>query len=119
VVVPTATPGRPASYTIHSGEFPYCIARRFDVNPDDLLSLNGLSAGEVIQPGLSLNIPQSGSFPGERAWHSHPSTYTVGGNDTIYGIACYFGDVDPSSIAIANSISLTAPLTIGKTLNIP
>lgn len=119
VIVPTATPGRPSTYTLMPGEFPYCIARRFNVNPDDLLSMNGFSQGQILQPGLQLTIPQTGSFPGTRALHPHPSTYAVAVDDTIYGIACYFGDVDPTSIAAANGISLTTPLTTGRVLNIP
>jgi LysM repeat protein len=119
IVVPTATPGRPATYIIHAGEFLYCLARRFDVNPNDLMSLNGLVQGQVLQPGLKLNIPQTGSFPGNRALHSHPAQYTVNVDDTFYSIACYFGDVDPTSIAAANGLSLTSPLTTGKVLNIP
>src|SRR6188474_3083474 len=33
--LPTSAPvgTRPASYTLQKGEFPYCIARRFDVDP--------------------------------------------------------------------------------------
>jgi LysM repeat protein len=119
VIVPTATPGRPSTYTIHAGEIPYCIARRFDVNPGDLLSLNGLSAGEILQPDQTLQIPQTGSFPGNRMLYSHPAQFTVAVNDTIYSIACHFGDVDPTSIAAANNLSLTSPLTTGQILNIP
>ena len=120
IVVPTATPGRPATYTLQSGEFPYCIARRFNVNPDDLLALNGLSSsGQGLQPGLQLRIPSTGSFPGGRALHSHPTQYTVSVDDTIYKIACYFGDIDPTSIAAANGLSLSSPLTTGRTLSIP
>jgi LysM repeat protein len=119
VIVPTATPGRPATYTLQTGEFPYCIARRFNVNPDDLLSLNGLSSGQVLQPGLVLKIPQSGSYPAVRALNPHPANYTVAVDDTIYRIACHFGDVDPSSIAAANGITLTTPLTTGQILYIP
>ncbi len=119
IIVPTSTPGRPASYTLQSGEFPYCIARRFDVNPADLLALNGIGSGQVLQPGAALKIPQSGSFPGSRALHDHPTTYKVAVNDSIYKIACYFGDVDPTSIAAANGISLSTKLTTGRVLNIP
>jgi LysM repeat protein len=119
VVVPTATPGRPATYTLQSGEFPYCIARRFNTDPDDLLSANGIKSGEILQPGLVLNIPATGSFPGARALRSHPATYTVAVDDTIYKIACYYGDVDPSAIAAANNLALTSPLTTGQILNIP
>ena len=118
-VAPTATPGRPASYTLHTGEFPYCLARRFNVDPGDLLSMNGLVDGQTLQPGLVLNIPSTGSFPGTRALHTHPAQYTVNVNDNIYSIACYFGDVDPSQIAAQNGIAVSTPLTTGMTLNIP
>jgi LysM repeat protein len=119
IVVATATPGHPSTYTLHSGEFPYCIARRFDVNPSDLLNLNGLSSGEVLQPGMTLSIPSTGSFPGDRALQVHPAQYTVAVNDTFYTIACAFGDVDPNTIAAANGLAVTAPITTGQILNIP
>jgi LysM repeat protein len=119
IIVPTATPGRPASYTLHQEEFPYCIARRFNVDPNDLLSLNGLTEGEILQPGTVLRIPQTGSFPGSRALNPHPAKYSVVVDDTIYGIACHFGDVDPSSIAAANGLTLTSKLVTGTILNIP
>lgn len=119
VPVPAATPGRPNSYTLMKGEHPYCIARRFDVNPVQILSLSGLSAGGSYPPGTVLRIPQTGSFPANRSLKSHPTTYTVGANDTIYSIACDFGDVDPNAIAIANSLSAPYALTSGQTLQIP
>lgn len=123
---PAATsvpPGvRPASYTLQSGEFPYCIARRFNVDPDDLLALSGLSSSQAnsLSSGTVLKIPQSGSFPGDRALAAHPTTYTVVSSDeTIYGVACKFGDVDPAAIATANGISASASLTAGQQLQIP
>ncbi len=119
IPVPSATPGRPSSYTLHKGEFPYCIARRFDVNPNQMLSLSGLGTGGSYSPGTVLRIPQSGSFPANRTLKSHPTTYTVKSNDSIYSIACDFGDVDPNSIAIANGLSAPYNLTVGQTLQIP
>ncbi|MBN2116040.1 MAG: LysM peptidoglycan-binding domain-containing protein [Anaerolineales bacterium] len=120
--IPASAPvgSRPASYTLQKGEFPYCIARRFDVNPDDLLSLNGLSSGNLYYPNLTLKIPQSGSFPGARALRNHPATYTVAASDeTVYSVACLFGDVDPAALAQANNISPGAALTSGQQLSIP
>lgn len=125
LVNPTSTlvpvTGRPATYTLQSGEFPYCIARRFDVNPDDLLALNGLYDGSVFMAGTTLKIPQSGSFPGDRSLRPHPTTYTVTSSDeTFYSIACLFGDVDPARIAQANpGLSLGSLLPVGKTISIP
>ncbi len=121
---PAATsipPGvRPASYTLQSGEFPFCIARRFNVDPDALLSASGLTRPDLYYPGLTLTIPQSGSFPGTRMLATHPTTYTVvSGDETVYGVACAFGDLDPAAIASANGISASADLTAGQALQIP
>lgn len=122
--LPTSAPvgSRPATYTLQRGEFPYCIARRFDVNPQELLSLNSLSAAQAnsLAVGKVLSIPQRGSFPPPRALTVHPATYTVkSSSETIYGIACLFGDVDPAAIAQANNIAVGATLTSGQQLSIP
>jgi len=124
---PTTTPFppgvRPSSYTLQSGEFPYCIARRFNLNPEDLLALNPHVANipdYQIPAGTVLTIPQSGTFPGSRMLNTHPTTYTVAASDkTIYGVACYYGDIEPAAIAQANGISVSSALTIGQKLNIP
>jgi len=109
----------PSTYTLHEGEFPYCLARRFNRNPDNILALNGLTNSSVTVPGETLTIPTTGTFPGPRALLSHPTTYTVGGGDTIYSVACYFGDVDPMAIAAVNGLSSPYTLTPGSTIQIP
>lgn len=115
-----ATPGGPpANYTLQPGEFPFCIARRFDVNPYDLLSLNGLSDTSLVQPGTTLRIPQSGSWVGDRSLINHPASYTVRTGDTIYSIACAYGDVSPDMIVLQNNLSAPYTLTTGQTLVIP
>lgn len=126
VVVPTisGTVGPvPSTYTLQKGEWPYCIARRFNVNPNTLLSLNGLTIAQssMLMPGLVLSIPQTGDpFPADRAWHSHPDTYTVASSDTtVSGVACYYGDITPQAVATANNLSLSSTLTVGQTLTIP
>jgi LysM repeat protein len=123
IIVPTSTPGHPATYTLMIGEFPYCIARRFNVNQEELLSLNGLtpSTANNLQPGDVLRIPQSGNpFVGDRALHPHPDTFTVTSvKDTIYSVACYYGNVDPTQIIAANSLLSPYTLHINQTLHIP
>ncbi len=119
VSVPAATLGRPSTYTLQKGEFPYCLARRFDVNPSDLLSMNGLSASSKTVPGQSLKIPQTGNWPGTRALKSHPAEYTVKAGDTVYSVACLYGDVDPLVIAQVNGLSEPYTLEAGKKLQIP
>ena len=109
-------------YTLQKGEFPYCIARRCDVDPAALLGLNHLASGDIYYPNLTLNLPQSGKpFPGTRSLRSHPDTYTVANADmTVYGVACAYGDVDPVDIINSNTgLSLGSALTIGQRIIIP
>ncbi len=122
----TATPyaqptaGRPATYVLQKGEFPFCIARRFNVNQSELLSVNGLGLNSQVAVGATLTIPQTGNtFVGERSLKSHPGQYTVAGGDTIYTIACKFGDVSPDMIAAANGLGGSYDLSAGQVLQIP
>lgn len=118
IAVPTVT--RPAEYTIHEGEFVYCIARRFNLDPTDLMDLNGLAEGSILSPGTTLKIPQTGTWTGEgRVLNPHPTTYTVSAGETIYSIACYFGDVSPEAIIAVNGLESPYTLTSGQVLNIP
>lgn len=110
----------PNRYTLQRGEYVFCIARRFNVNPSELLSLNGLSQNQTVYPGTRLEIPKTGnSFPGNRELRDHPTTYTVASGDTIYTIACMFGDVDPRAIAAANGLQEPYRLNPGDRLQIP
>jgi LysM repeat protein len=117
----TSVPGtRPSSWTLRAGEFPYCIARRFNLDPDQLLSVNGLSDGQLLLPGRVLTIPQTGTFPGNRMLSSHPATYNVlSTGETFYSIACKYGDVRPEDIAAANGMSVETALTAGQSISIP
>jgi len=120
IVVPTATPGRPETYVLQKGEFAYCIARRFDVNPNELLRVNGIPPDITLQPGTELKLPESDrGYPGNRALREHPTTYSVNPEDTIYSIACLFGDADPNAIAYANNLSSPYTLTAGQEIYIP
>jgi LysM repeat protein len=119
--LPVATEGPlPASYTLQKGEFPFCIARRFNVNQTELLALNGLNINSQVLTGTTLRIPQTGNhFVTERSLKSHPAQYTVVAGDTIYTIACKYGDVSPDMIALANNLKSPYNLSVGQTLQIP
>ena len=108
------------TYTLHPGEFPYCIARRLNVDPGELLVLNGLLNQQTFYAGTVLQIPQTGNaYPGERMQQTHPTTYTVSrADETLYTIACAFGDVDPQQLAQANGLSIDSALYVGQQLNV-
>jgi len=119
----TPTPGRPAQYTIMPGEYPFCLARRFNVDPNELLALNpqvvNLAENE-IPAGTVLTIPQTGNpFPGDRSLHDHPTSYTVPEEMTVHKVACYFGDIDPSVIIYVNNLSSPYNVHTGQVLTIP
>jgi LysM repeat protein len=110
----------PSGYTLKPGEFPYCIARRFNVDPNQLLQANGLSSNSYYYSGTRLKIPKDAdSFPGDRSLNTHPATYTVLEGDNIYKIACKYGDVFPEAIVQVNGLSEPYTLTPGQQLTIP
>lgn len=112
----------PATYTLKKGEFPFCIARRYNVDPFELLSINNLTLGQIFYPNLVLTMPTSGAvFPTTRALHAHTLTYTVTSSlETPRTIACYFGDVDPDLLASINELdSADVTLSAGTVLTIP
>jgi LysM repeat protein len=116
VSVPTLS--RPESYTLQKGEWPICIARRYNLNVGSLLSANGMTMASKPGAGTTMKIPSSGTFEGERALRAH-TDYTVKSGDTVYTIACYFGDVSPEAIMAVNGLANPGDLKTGMTLDIP
>ena len=118
IQVPTVTV--PAQYTLREGEFPYCIARRFDISIEDLLNTNNLAVDELVSPGTTLLIPQDSSWEGDgRVRNPHPTTHTVAADETVYSIACFYGDVSPEAIIAVNQLEEPYDLTPGESLYIP
>jgi len=118
--VPPPVTEKPEEYTLQKGEFPYCIARRFDVNPNELLRVNNIPPGSTLQEGTTLAMPKSDrTYPGERKLREHPTAYNVQNGDTIYSIACLYGDVDPNAIAYVNGLEAPYELSVGQELQIP
>ncbi len=109
----------PTTYTLQKGEFPYCIARRFNVDPAQLLMVNNLSPNQIFYTGLVLSLPiDLAPFPGSRTLRAH-GTYTIRSTDTIGSIACLYGDVAPEDIMSFNGIPDANHLPIGQIISIP
>ena len=120
--IATATPGVPETWTLQSGEWPICIARRYNLNVGDLLSLNGMTMESRPATGTVLKLPANSSWSanyGSPALEAHPTTHTVAAGQTIYQIACKYGDVDPNDIIAANGLSEPVVLAAGDVLDIP
>jgi hypothetical protein len=120
-----ATPDlhRPETYSLNKGEWPFCIARRYNLNPIDLLNASGLSLESKPDVGFVLKIPQTGEWPESRFGHryirEHPAMHEVVAGETLNTIACLYGDVDPGEIVEANELPEPYTITAGKMLRIP
>jgi LysM repeat protein len=86
-----------------------------------LLSANGLTTSSVTFAGQTLKIPKDAPKfnAGDRALKAHPTEYTVQAGDTVFSIACIFGDVDPRAIEDHNGLSGAYTIKVGQVLVIP
>lgn len=113
---------RPSTYVLQKGEWPICIARRYNLDIPSFFALNGFTMDSKPAAGVTLRIPSGGSWNpnyGNRAYNSHPTTYTVNSGDTINTIACRYGDVTPDAILAVNGLSSASDVKAGSTLKIP
>ncbi len=60
VIVPQNNQNYYNYYTIEKGDSLYGIARRYNINPELLAGLNGLSMEDYIYPNQEILIPKSG-----------------------------------------------------------
>jgi len=79
IVVPKNTQAYFEFYTIEKGDSLYGIARRYNINPNLLASLNGLNMDAYIYPNQEIMIPKSGF-----------SYYLTSEGDTIDTVAKMF-----------------------------
>ncbi len=119
IAIPTVK--KPVSYVMQAMENTYCIARRFNVDIGELLSINKLTTESVVEAGTSIDLPYTGHqwSSGPRALLPHPVKYTVKSGDTIYSIACQYGDVSPEAIIAVNKLSEPVSLQNGQVIDIP
>ena len=59
-VVPSSKQNYYDYYTIQKGDSLYGIARMYNINPELLAALNGLSMEEYIYPNQQILVPKSG-----------------------------------------------------------
>ena len=67
-------------YKIKSGDTLYAIARKYNINPELLASLNGLNNNDYIYPDQMILIPKNGY-----------SYYITKSGDTLENVAKLFG----------------------------
>jgi membrane-bound lytic murein transglycosylase D len=147
LVTPTALPSEdPCVHTVQPGEWLYSIARKYNVNPADLLAANpqfesnpdSLKIGDVLKipncppagssgnaaapaatnaPAQATNTPESVTAGGATQIPVIDRIYTVAAGDTLSGIARKFN----TTVALIKEVNgLTSDaLSIGQQLKIP
>jgi LysM repeat protein len=121
--VPTSSGGGQGyfEYTVQSGEWVYSIARKFGVDPQDIIDLNNLVDPYTLYPGDVIKIPSGGDVPVPPAGQGSSgsgTTYTVQLGDYVGSIAAKFG-VTSDAIITANNLTYPYTLYAGQVLTIP
>lgn len=60
VIVPKNNQNYFSYYTVEKGDSLYAISRKYNINPELLAGLNGLSMEDYIYPNQEILIPKSG-----------------------------------------------------------
>lgn len=90
LTVPTDQPLGFMYYTVVQGDNLYQIARKYNINMEDLAAINGLEIGEYIFPGQRILVPKEGVY-----------AYITKEGDTLRNISEALG-VSPEDILIYN-----------------
>lgn len=113
------------TYTMQPGDYLICLGRRFNVSLSQMMAQNGISDPDELGVGDTVVFPRSPKEwslldgYGRRTLIIHPASYTIQDGDTLFSIACQYGDVRPEDIAIQNKLVLGEPLPVGSTIVIP
>ena len=113
LVIPKEEEPEPGEYTIYivkAGDNLYSIAKRYDINVNDLIKYNNLST-------TGLSIGQQLLIPAISNNQDEYDTYIVQSGDTLYQIARRF-NTDTDKLMDINNLSSNI-LTIGQKILVP
>jgi lipoprotein YgeR len=101
-----AVPAETLRHTVQPGETLYGIARRYNVSLEALMGVNKIRDQQMIQPGLTLTLPDKPESIDEYR------EYTVQKGDSLYGLAKKTG-VPVKTILALNKLKLDSLLKPG------
>ncbi|MCF8000374.1 MAG: peptidoglycan DD-metalloendopeptidase family protein [Halanaerobiales bacterium] len=103
-------------YVVNKGDTLYEIANKFDTTVQDIKKSNNIS-GNIIRPGDTLFIPNTGRGGGDEDRLSSNIIHEVQRGDALFSIAKKYG-VDVQTIKNANNLN-SNKIVIGQNLVIP
>jgi len=124
---PTATPLPPIEYTVVANDTCISIALRYNVSVPSIIALNNLDPKCNLRVGAKLLVPQptttptmlpTATLPFPDVTEAPRLTYTVQLNDTLSGIAAFYG-VPVEALMETNGLARPEDLRAGQILVIP
>ncbi|MDA0302210.1 MAG: LysM domain-containing protein [Chloroflexi bacterium] len=116
-----ATPPRPRSYTVQTGDTAGRLAAAWHTSVDDIVRMNGLANANVIVVGQVLAIPRGAGAPVAAVAlpvASAPGTYTVQPGDSVGALAVRW-NTTTARIVAANGLASANMIRIGQILRVP
>lgn len=89
------------SYTVLPGDSIYAIARKLNINPNDLMKANNLNHSSILNIGDTLVLPTDREIKIEQ---SEIESYIVKPGDTLYGIGRRY-NITPEEITKMNNLN--------------
>jgi len=104
-----AAPPVPRVHVVQEGENLTTIAADYGVTVEDILAINNLANGDLLQLGQELIIPGG---TGEAI----ATVYTIGAGDTLAEVAAIFNTTPADVVATNRLIAADLPLIVGQTV---
>ena len=104
-----AAPPVPRVHVVVEGENLTTIAADYGVTVEDILAINNLANGDLLQLGQELIIPGG---TGEAI----ATVYTIGAGDTLAEVAAIFNTTLADVVATNRLVAADLPLIIGQTV---
>jgi murein DD-endopeptidase MepM/ murein hydrolase activator NlpD len=106
---PTPAAPIPRVHTVQDGENLTIIATNYEVSIEDILAINNLANGDLLQVGQQLIIPGGSG-------DAIATVHTVGPGDTIRGIAADYNTTLEDIVATNRIVRADQPLVVGQTV---